>query len=253
MSMHNDPDYNRQVGQRYSPQYDPTVGAPVAVAAPEVRAAFLQKVYLTLFAGLAVAMFTAFYCLSSVVSGEGEWLRTIYGSRYGFWGVFIAYIVMAMAAGAMARRPVVNILTYVLFTAVTGVLLFPLFAQAYIVAGKSYQIIWNAFAITGLVFGGLTAYVFISGRDFSFLRGFLTIGIFVLLGFIVATFFFQAEVFVTAVTIAGIVFFALFVLYDTSQIMNRLGPDEWVAGALSLFVDFINLFIRILSLMSRRR
>jgi FtsH-binding integral membrane protein len=55
------------------------------------------------------------------------------------------------------------------------------------------------------------------------------------------------------VTVGGIALFALFVLYDTSRIMNRLDASEWVAGALSLFVDFINLFIRILSLLSRRR
>ncbi|MBX7244570.1 MAG: Bax inhibitor-1 family protein [Candidatus Sumerlaeaceae bacterium] len=78
-------------------------------------------------------------------------------------------------------------------------------------------------------------------------------GIFVLLGFIVGTFFFQAPAFQMAVTVGGLLLFALFVLYDTSRIMLHLDASEWVAGALSLFVDFINLFVRILSLLSDRR
>ncbi|PKO16427.1 hypothetical protein CVU37_10610 [candidate division BRC1 bacterium HGW-BRC1-1] len=246
-------DYDKQVGERYSDQYDPSVGAPVVAAASgAVRAAFLQKVYLTLSGGIAITMFTAFHLVSRFLAGDAEWMRSLITGKGAIWGVFILYIVMAMAAGAVSRIRTVNVIVYAAFTAVTGLMLAPMFLWAYVVAGNSFGIVWNALALTGLVFGGLTGYVLITRQNFSFLGGFLTVGIFVLLGFMVATFFFKADVFVTAVTVGGLLLFALFVLYDTSRIIHKLGPDEWVAGALSLFIDFINMFIRILSLLGRR-
>ena len=247
------PDYDQQVGERHSDQYDPTVGAPVVAAAPAaVRAAFLQKVYLTLSAGIAISMGTAFHLVSSFLAGEADWMRSLMAGKGAIWGVFLLYIVMAMAAGAVARIRTVNVVVFAAFTAVTGLMLTPLFLWAYMAAGQSFGIIWNALALTGLVFGGLTGYVLITRQNFSFLGGFLTVGIFVLLGFMVATFFFRADAFVTAVTVGGLLLFALFVLYDTSRIIHTLRPDEWMAGALSLFIDFINMFIRILSLLGRR-
>jgi FtsH-binding integral membrane protein len=53
------------------------------------------------------------------------------------------------------------------------------------------EVVSSAFAMTALVFGGLSAYVLISRKDMSFLSGFITAGFFVLLGAVVASFFFQ--------------------------------------------------------------
>ncbi len=74
-----------------------------------------------------------------------------------------------------------------------------------------------------------------------------------LLAFMVAGLFIGSWGFHMGVTCVGLLLFAGFVLYNTSQIMHHMGPDEWVAGALSLFVDFINMFVRILSLLLNRR
>jgi len=49
---------------------------------------------------------------------------------------------------------------------------------------------------------------------------------------------------------AGPLIFAGFVLYDTSQIMNRLAPGDEVNGAISLYLDLINLFLYILEILS---
>jgi modulator of FtsH protease len=240
----------RQIGEMYSDSYDPSVGAPVAVAPAAVRAGFLQKVYMTFLGGVALAMLTAFMAVNSVIkSGELSGPVALVARHYMV--TFIIFIVLAMAASAVARVRGVNVLVYAAFTAFTGLLISPLFLVAYNSGG--YAVIWNAFGLTALVFGGLTMYVFISGKDFSFLGGMLTVGIFVLLGFIIGTFFFQTPAFIMGVTVAGLLLFALFVLYDTSVIMRHLGPTEWVAGALRLFIDFINMFIRILMLLSNRR
>lgn len=243
-----DPD---TIGQRYSDSYDPKVGAPVATAPAAVRAAFLQKVYMTFLGGVAIALAVAFWLVSTAVETQQLPMLLNFVVR-NYLLTFLIYIGLAFAASAAARVRGVNFIVYAAFTAFTGALISPLFLVAFAKAG-GYTIIWNAFGLTALVFGGLTAYVFISGKDFSFMGGMLTMGILVLLGFLVGTFFFQAPAFVMGVTVGGLVLFGLFVLYDTSVIMRHLGPDEWVAGALRLFIDFINMFIRILALLSNRR
>jgi FtsH-binding integral membrane protein len=107
--------------------------------------------------------------------------------------------------------------------------------------------------MTSLVFGGLTAYVLISRADFSFMGGFLTVALFSMLGLIVISLFFQSHLLSTLISVGIIALFALYVLFDTSRIMLRLGPDEWAAGALNLFIDFINMFLNILFLMTGGR
>lgn len=249
--MERDP---REIGQMRSDAYDARVGAPVAVAAPAVRAAFLQKVYMTFAAGVALTMFIAFFCLKQTlgsVESTGRLSGPLMWVANHVFMTFLIYLGLAFAATAAARVKGINVLVYAAFAAITGLFISPLFLVAFAKGG--YAVIWNAFGLTALVFGGLTLYVFISGKDFSFMGGMLTVGLLVLIGFIVATFFFQAPAFVMGVTVAGLFLFALFVLYDTSVIMRHLGPSEWVAGALRLFLDFINMFIRILSLLSNRR
>lgn len=240
----------REIGNMYSDAYDPSVGAPVVAAPAAVRAAFLQKVYLTFLFGLAIAMAVAFSLVNSAVKTQQvPWLMARVASNPIL--TLVIYVALAFAASAAARVSGINVVIYGAFTAFTGAIISPLFLVTY--AQHGYGVIWNAFAITGLVFGGLTAYVLISGKDFSFMGGMLTMGLFVLIGFMIGTFFFHASGFAMGVTVGGIVLFSLFVLYDTSVIMNQLAPNEWVAGALRLFLDFINLFIRILSLLGGSR
>ncbi len=54
-------------------------------------------------------------------------------------------------------------------------------------------------------------------------------------------------------SVAGVVIFSGFVLYDTSQIIHRLTPEDAVMGAVTLYLDFVNLFLFILRLFSSRR
>ncbi|MBX7244569.1 MAG: Bax inhibitor-1 family protein [Candidatus Sumerlaeaceae bacterium] len=124
---------------------------------------------MTLFVGIAIAVGCAFFALSQAIdmlrAGQTNLLTKLVTAGSGYWIVFIVYIVLAMAAGASARVKGLNVLLYSAFTAVTGFLISPLFYYAFVSAGQQYGIIWNAFGITALVFGSLTGYVFISGRD----------------------------------------------------------------------------------------
>ncbi len=246
-------DYDRQVGERYSEHYDPSVGVPVAASSVQVRAAFLQKVYMTLLVGIGIMMLSALFMVSHAVdmlrAGQMDFLTSVATGQKWLW-VFLAYLGLAFATSGFAQRPGINVLLYGAFTVMTGALVTPLCLVAYAKTGD-YTVIWNAFGLTALVFGGLTGYVLVTMKDFSFLGGMLWVGLLVLLGFIVGSMFFPAIT--VGVTVGGIALFALFVLYDTSVIMHNLTADQWMAGALALFIDFINLFIRILALLSNRR
>jgi len=107
----------------------------------------------------------------------------------------------------------------------------------------------EAAILTIATFGGLSVYVWLTKKDFSYLGGMLFAGIIAMMVAGIVMWFVHSTLLHTIYCVVGIVIFCGYVLYDTSQILNRLGPDEAVAGAVSLYLDFINLFMLILNLL----
>jgi FtsH-binding integral membrane protein len=104
-------------------------------------------------------------------------------------------------------------------------------------------VLTQAFIMTAGVFGALTAYAWFSRKDFSFLAGFLVVGIIgLLLASLVYVFIPGSTGLGFAIACGGVLIFSGFTLYDTSQIMHRYPTDEYVGGALDLFMDFYLLF-----------
>lgn len=246
--------FNRPAGEsanRY-PGYPVAgeAGVPVAYATPAARAAFLNKVYLSLCGGVAISMASGFL----VAIKAPHLLQSVFSrGPLGMLMFFAVFIGLTFGVQAVSRVRGLNVIAFALYTAVTGAfILAPLFYVGVVTTGN-FDVVWNAFGLSALVFGGLTGFVLITGKDFSFLRGALMAGLLVLVGFMVAGFFFSAPAFHLGVTCGGLLLFSLFVLYNTSVIMRSYTPDMWISGALSLFLDFINIFIRILSLFLGRR
>ena len=102
------------------------------------------------------------------------------------------------------------------------------------------------------MFSGLTGYVFVSGKDFSFLGGALAIALFALLGIAIAGWIFGFSVGIWYSVIAVLVF-AGYILYDTSKVLHHYPVTAHVSAAIVLFVDVVLLFKHILILLSRRR
>ena len=109
----------------------------------------------------------------------------------------------------------------------------------------------NAAVTTLLLTGGLTAFAMITKSDFSFMRGFLTIGGFVAMGVILASILFGFQL--------GMIFFAVMVLfasgsilYTTSNILHHYRPDQHVAASLALFSGVALLFWYILQIFMSR-
>jgi FtsH-binding integral membrane protein len=162
---------------------------------------------------------------------------------------FLVLIGGVMGAQAVRHVPGVNLVALFGFTTLTGVMISPVL---YVIGQTNPASILQAGVLTVVIFGGLTAYVFISGRDFSFLRGMVTVGLLVVIGAGLTNIFVGSIGLGFAIAAAALLLFAGFVLYDTSNIIRRYPTNEYVAGALSLYLDAFNIFLALLRLLNRR-
>lgn len=114
--------------------------------------------------------------------------------------------------------------------------------------GQDINVIGAAGVVTLVMFGGLTALVWLTGKDFSFLGyglGIAGMGIFAL---IVASMFFGGLNLGIWFSVGMIVFASAYILYDTSNVMNHYRPAQHVAASLALFASVALLFFYILRL-----
>ena len=109
------------------------------------------------------------------------------------------------------------------------------------------EIVGSAFAMTALVFGGLSAYVLITRKDMSFLGGFITAGFFVLLAAVLASMFFQISGLQLAISAGFVLFSSVCILFQTSAIIHG-GERNYIIATISLYVSIYNLFISLLQI-----
>jgi modulator of FtsH protease len=155
-----------------------------------------------------------------------------------------------MGAQAVRHVPGVNLLALFGFTTLTGIVISPLVA---IVSQNNPASLLQAGVLTIGIFGGLTAYAFISKKDFSFLRGMVVTGLIVVILAGVLNIFLASSAFSFAISTAALILFSGFVLYDTSNIIRRYPTNEYVAGALALYLDFWNIFLALLRILNAGR
>lgn len=118
--------------------------------------------------------------------------------------------------------------------------------------GTAMAILTQAIAITLAIFVGLTLVVFISKKDFSFMRGVLVIASFGAFGMILAAIIFG---FTLGAFFAGfmILLMAGYILYETSAIMKDFPPTAHIAAAMMLFSTVVTLFWYVLRLLMSLR
>jgi len=131
-------------------------------------------------------------------------------------------------------------------TGFMGYLLGPILNRYLHMQGGS-EVVSSAFAMTALVFGGLSAYVLISRKDLSFLSGFITVGFFVLLGATLAAMFFNISGLQLAISAGFVLFSSVSILYQTSAIIHG-GERNYIMATISLYVSIYNLFISLLQI-----
>lgn len=218
-----------------------------ADAALEERVAFLQRTYSLLLAGVftfAATMWAAgsIPAVQSMMIGLWEVVSQGIVGMIVYFGIYLGG---AMAVHALAQRSPINLVAYFAYTFVMGLLTAPIVLS---VAATNADVLTQATLTTALVFSAATAYVFFSKKDFSFLRGTLSVMFWVLLiGPILGYFFGFTSVYWWSFAI--VLFFTLYVLYDTSEILRRYPTNAHVSAACVLFVDVIMLFKHILFML----
>jgi modulator of FtsH protease len=214
-----------------------------ARAGVEERMAFVRKVYALFFAATLAA-----------IVGVAVGITNIGIMRAVVAHPFLAFfLLMGGVMGAQAVRlvPVVNLLALFAFTALTGIIISPAIA---IYTQLNPASILQAGVLTVGIFGGLTAYVFASKKDFSFMRGMVTTGLIVVfLAVVLNLFIVGSSALSFAISCAALLLFSGFVLYDTSNIIRRYPTNEYVAGALSLYLDAFNIFLALLRILNAGR
>mmetsp|Transcript_36542 Transcript_36542/g.59081 ORF Transcript_36542/g.59081 Transcript_36542/m.59081 type:complete len:151 (+) Transcript_36542:3658-4110(+) len=128
------------------------------------------------------------------------------------------------------------------------------YSVAFICSLYSVQQVLQAFVLTTTVFLALTIFCMQTKIDFSFLGAgiFTCLWILVIWGLIQA-FFPMGPAVRFLYSLFGAILFCLFILFDTSSIMNRLSPDEYISACIDLYLDILNLFLFLLSLLGNRR
>lgn len=207
---------------------------PAASVTTTERLVFIKKVYSLLAMSMGSAAIGAYL-------GSGPLLLLVAPNMMLF---FILQIALIFFASFAARKPGLNMVALFSFTTVSGLTLGPLLYQV----GPS--IAAEAFALTAITFAGLSMYVVYSKKDFSFMSGFLMTGLIVLVvGGLLNMFFIQSGMMHFVMSGASVLLFSGFILYDTSNILRYYGTDEYVSATLALYLDVLNLFIALLSIL----
>jgi len=137
-----------------------------------------------------------------------------------------------------------------LFTFAEGLYIAPFVAFA---EAQSPGIASQAGLLTFTAFGSLTAYAFMSRRDFSAWRGFLLTGVVVLFVSMLIMMFTHSTAGYTWIASIGVLLFSGLLVYDTWRMKNLYGPDDYVLAAVNIYLDLLNMFLFILSLLSGGR
>lgn len=133
------------------------------------------------------------------------------------------------------------------FTGLMGLALGPMLNHYLNMAGGS-QLIMQALGATAVVFFSLSAYVLTTRKDFSFMGGFLFVGLIVVVLAGLANLFFQNATAHLALSAGIALLMSGFILFDTSRIVNG-GETNYIMATVSLYLNVYNLFVSLLQLM----
>ena len=212
----------------------------------------MSKVYLWMTLALVVTGMTAYYVASSPAI-----LYAIVTNQIAFWGLFIGELVLVfvLSSRIMSLSFVTASLMFVIYSIMNGVFF------SFILLAYTEQSIATTFLITAGTFGAMSLFGFVTKRDLSTMGRILFM---LLIGLIIATvvnIFMKAEGLTLILNYAGVVIFVGLTAYDTQSIKQMLqehGDKEGaekiaLLGSLSLYLDFINLFIYLLRFFGESR
>jgi FtsH-binding integral membrane protein len=224
--------------------------------------AYMIRVYNYMAAGVALTGLVAWLTFSAAVVQTGAGLQlTAFGQAVFqgplMWVLVLAPLglVFAISFGINRMQPATALMLFFVYAGLLGLSLASIFL---IYTGTS---ITRVFFISAATFGALSLWGYTTKRDLSGIGSFMFMG---LIGIIIASLvniFLRSSGLDWAISVVGVVVFAGLTGWDTQRIKEMydpmddgtIGGRKAVMGALSLYLDFINLFLMLLRLMGDRR
>ena len=210
--------------------------------------AVMKRVYVRMFIGLLVSAFCALGVASSPAA-----LSFFFGNQLVFWGMLIAILVMAFVIPARLNKMSTGAVLscFIVYSALMGCWLAPIF-----LAYKLGTIVYTLF-ITAGTFGAMSVYGFFTKTDLSKMGSYLMMALFGLLIAMVVNIFVASSTFDWIISIVGVLLFVGLTAWDTQQVkqLSAMNLDPAMAdklatmGAMSLYLDFINLFLFLLRIL----
>lgn len=220
-------------------------------------AQFMSKVYLWMVLGLALSASVAYYLFS-----HSEVFYKVTHIPGLFFCLIIAQLSAVIGLTSINKKltAAVATLIYILYTVLTGITL------SVILFTYTKQNIFNAFAVTSVAFLGLSVFGYTTKRDLGPIGTFCVMGLFGVIGILLLSFFFPSlylNAMQLTISAIGVIVFSGLTAYDTQRIkctyfqingdfMESQQQKVTINGALMLYLDFINLFLNLLRLFSRR-
>ena len=199
---------------------------------------FLKATY-QLFAGSLLAATAGSYIglgMVNILMGPMKWV---------LFAVEIALIWFVIPR--VKHTPGVNLAVLFAFTFITGLTIAPLLSSIFAMADGA-AIVGQAFLMTSVAFGAISMFAMTTKRDFSSMGKFLFIALIIMIVAGISNIFIQSSMMQLMIASAGALIFSAFILYDTQNIIKG-HYDSPVEAALSLYLDFFNLFISLLQIL----
>lgn len=194
----------------------------------------LKNTYMLLSITLIFSAFTAFIGMQMQI-GQGVAMIATFGA------IGLLWFVLPRTANSAAGIPVIFA-----FTGLIGLGMAPMM-NMYLAVNPS--VVSTALGGTGVIFLGLSGYALTTRKDFSFMGGFLMVGMLVVLVAALANIFLQMPVMGLVVSGAIVMLMSGLILYQTSSIIHG-GETNYIMATASLFLSIINLFQALLHLLS---
>ncbi len=217
----------------------------------EVKAEFIRKTYTHVAGAVFLFMLLEAFLLSlpgvqdfamGMVRSGGTWLLVL--------GGFMLLSNMAHNMGTQTHDKTKQYLGLGLYVVLYAIIFLPLIMFA-MIKGAGPSIINQAAIVTLGLFGGLTAIVFTTGKDFSFLRSAIVLGSFIAIGLIVAGVLFNFNLGLWF-SVAMVALSGATILYQTSQIDRNYTSDQHVAAAMGIFGSLMLMFWYVLQIFMSR-
>ncbi|MEI2265270.1 Bax inhibitor-1/YccA family protein [Erwinia sp. CGal63] len=216
--------------------------------------AYMAQVYGWMTCGLLLTAFVAWFAANTPAV-----MQLVFSSRITFFGLIIAQLAVVFVLSGMVHKLSGAVATglFMLYSALTGLTLASIFLL------YTYSSIASTFVVTGGMFGVMSFWGYTTKRDLSKMGSILFMA---LIGIVLASlvnFWLKSPALMWAVTYIGVLVFVGLTAYDTQKLKNigeNINVDDKenlrrysIMGALTLYLDFINLFLMLLRIFGNRR